>query len=266
MLQSSAREGRTTFSEAQQQRAGLEHQMTEFGRIGLGGVAIGGFRGLRGKWNLKGLLGKALDLGVSFVDLAPSYASEASEDIMGQSGFSDYFKVISKAGVPYNGMSCPDGRVFDSKIHGSLPNSTWVEWFRPEFLEHYCTQSLRRIRKEQLDAYLLHAVPFGFKIEPWIEALASLKARGFARTVGFSSDVRVNFSSGWADVVELPLSEALQYKPTSNQTVVVNGILRETLGNLTETKRLVATLPSDYSILVGTGKTKNLEQIVAIIS
>lgn len=240
--------------------------MTHLGKFGLGGVVIGGFKGLRGRWNLDKLLGKALDLGVSFVDLAPSYASEASESTFGQSGFSSEFKVISKTGVPYDGMQSPDGRVFESRKHGSLPTQIWIDWFRPEDLEFYCMQSLSRLGKEHLDAYLLHAIPQGMQLEPWVEALTELRKKGLAQKIGFSSDVRVDVSSEWAEVVELPLSQALIFEPDPGQTIVVNGILRETLGNLSETKRLVRELLPDSSILVGTGKVKNLTDTLESIS
>ena len=64
-------------------------------KIGLGGVFLGGFRSPK---KLNRLLSTAEELGINFVDLAPLYFKERSEEMFGLADFSKRMKVILKGG------------------------------------------------------------------------------------------------------------------------------------------------------------------------
>jgi aryl-alcohol dehydrogenase-like predicted oxidoreductase len=143
-------------------------------RLGFGAMRITG----RGVWGdppdvsaAMRVLQRAVQLGVTFIDTADSYGPEVSESL------------IARALYPYS----PD-LVIATK--GGLVRPTADAWdhdARPEHLRRACESSLRRLRRERIDVYQLHAPDPKVPLEDSIGELVRLKAEGKIRHIGVSN-------------------------------------------------------------------------------
>jgi pyridoxine 4-dehydrogenase len=143
----------------------------EVHRLGFGAMRITG----PGIWGeptdpdgARGLLRRVVDDGVDLIDTADSYGPAVSENL------------IAEALHPYS-----EGLVIATK--GGLTRSgpgAWERDCRPERLKRCCEDSLRRLKREQIDVYQLHAVDPKVPIEDSVGALAELRSEGRIRNVG----------------------------------------------------------------------------------
>jgi pyridoxine 4-dehydrogenase len=118
-----------------------------------------------------GILRRAVELGVNFIDTADSYGPEVNE------------RQIAEALHPY-----PEGLVIATK--GGLLHERRGEWRqdgRPETLRAACESSLERLRLERIDLYQLHSVDPTVPIEESVGALAELQREGKIRHIGLSN-------------------------------------------------------------------------------
>ena len=143
-------------------------------RLGFGAMRITG----RGIWGdpadpdeAKAVLGRALALGVNFIDTADAYGPEVSENL------------IADALTPY-----PDDLVIATK--GGLVRSGPNQWSpdgRPEHLKAACEGSLRRLGVDQIALYQWHRPDPAVPLEDSIGALVELKEQGKIRHIGVSN-------------------------------------------------------------------------------
>jgi pyridoxine 4-dehydrogenase len=142
-------------------------------RVGFGALRLTG----PGAWEptsdrvaARGVLRRAVDLGVTHVDTADSY------------GLGDNEELIAEALHPY-----PAGLVIATKAGQSRPHrNAWVPLGRPEYLRQQAEQSLRRLRVDRIDLFYLHRVDPKVPFEDQIGALAELRAEGKVAEVGLS--------------------------------------------------------------------------------
>jgi pyridoxine 4-dehydrogenase len=146
----------------------------EVRRLGFGAMRITG-PGILGEPDdpdeARRVLGRAVELGVNFIDTADSYGPEVSE------------RLIAEALHPY-----PDDLVIATK--GGLTRTgsgPWPPDGRPEHLREACEGSLRRLRLERIDVYQLHRVDPDVPLEDSVGALAELREEGKIRHVGLSN-------------------------------------------------------------------------------
>ena len=119
----------------------------------------------------KGVLRRAVELGVNLIDTADSYGPEVAE------------RLIGEALAPY-----PDGLVVATK--GGLVRGGPGDWSadcRPEHLKEACEGSLRRLRVDRIDVYQLHTVDRLIPLAESVGALAELRDQGKIRHVGLSN-------------------------------------------------------------------------------
>jgi pyridoxine 4-dehydrogenase len=146
----------------------------EVRRMGFGAMRITG----EGIWGdppnpeaARGVVRRAVELGVNFIDTADSYGPEISE------------RLIAEALHPY-----PDGVVIATKGGFTRPGrSQWEVDGRPEHLREACEGSLRRLRLDAIDVYQLHRVDPRVDLEDSVGALAELRDEGKIRHVGLSN-------------------------------------------------------------------------------
>jgi aryl-alcohol dehydrogenase-like predicted oxidoreductase len=117
------------------------------------------------------VLGRAVELGVNFIDTADSYGPHVDEIL------------IAEALQPY-----PRGLVIATKGGLVRPNRhAWDSDARPEHLRQAVDGSLRRLKLERIDLYQLHApdprVPFAESVG----ALAEAQRAGKLRHLGLSN-------------------------------------------------------------------------------
>jgi pyridoxine 4-dehydrogenase len=169
------------------------------GRLGFGTMRITG----RGIWGPPpdesaaiALLHQVAGKGVTFIDTADSYGPGVSETL------------IAKALYPY-----PAGLVIASK--GGMTRSGPGAWgidCRPEYLRQACTDSLRRLRREQIELYQLHAVDHRVPIEDSVGTLVDLQREGKIRHIGVSnvSAAELSRARKVAEIVSVQNSYNLQ--------------------------------------------------------
>ena len=117
------------------------------------------------------VLQRAVRLGVNFIDTADSYGPEVSEDL------------IARALHPY----LPDV-VIATKGGLVRPGpDVWNRDARPEHLRKACEASLKRLRRERIDLYQLHAPDPKVPLEDSIGELVRLKNEGKIRYIGVSN-------------------------------------------------------------------------------
>jgi aryl-alcohol dehydrogenase-like predicted oxidoreductase len=143
-------------------------------RLGYGAMRVTG----AGIWGdppdpeaARGLLRRAVELGVNFIDTADSYGPGTSE------------RLIAEALHPY-----PPGLVIATKGGIVRPaRERWDRDGRPAHLRAACEASLARLRLECIDLYQLHAIDPKVPLEDSVGELARLKAEGKVRHVGVSN-------------------------------------------------------------------------------
>jgi pyridoxine 4-dehydrogenase len=140
-----------------------------FGAMRLTGEGIWGPPKDRNK--ALGVLRRAAELDVNFIDTADSYGPHVSEEL------------IAEALYPY-----PSGLVIATKGGWNRPGpNQWTHDATPEHLRKAVEGSLKRLRLDRIDVYQLHipdpVVPF----DQSIETLAQLRNEGKIRLVALSN-------------------------------------------------------------------------------
>lgn len=143
-------------------------------RLGFGAMRITG----PGIWGepadpeaARRLLRRVVELGVNLIDTADSYGPDVSE------------RLIAEALHPY-----PHGLVIATK--GGLTRSGpggWHRYGHPDHLVRALEGSLRRLKRDCIDLYQLHAIDPNIMLEESVGALARLREQGKIRHVGLSN-------------------------------------------------------------------------------
>src|SRR5436189_2009459 len=142
-------------------------------RLGFGAMRLTG-EGIWGwppdRENAKKVLGRALELGVNFIDTADAYGPEANE------------LLSAEALHPY-----PAGLVIATKGGNTRPGpNQWVPDGRPEYLAQCIDKSLKRLKLERIDLYQLHRIDSKVPVEESLGALKNAQDAGKIRHVGLS--------------------------------------------------------------------------------
>lgn len=142
-------------------------------RMGYGAMRITG-KGIWGppkdKDEAIGVLKRAVELGVNFIDTADSYGPEISEEL------------IAKALYPY-----PADLVIGTK--GGLLRTGPDEWpinAHPDHLQKALEGSLKRLKLERIDLYQLHRVDPNVPAEQSFEFLQKAQLQGLVKHIGLS--------------------------------------------------------------------------------
>ena len=150
--------------------------------IGLGSWAIGG----AWKWgwgevddrDSVAAIRRALELGVNWVDTAPTYGLGHSEEVVARAlepfAVGEEVYVFTKCGLRFE--------------ENREPEEFFVD-LRPEFIREECEGSLRRLGLERIDLYQLHWPDnsTGTPVEDSWGALVELANEGKARWIGVSN-------------------------------------------------------------------------------
>ena len=160
-------------------RTGLQVSAVSLGAWEIGGAVTLKFDGL-GKiphgWGATDdaasldLIARCRDAGVNFIDTAPIYGNGHSEEVIGRAlqGCRDEWIVCTKGG------------------HGATKGHAWND-FSPEKLLWQMDRSLKRLKTDHVDVYLLHG-PKSEDIErgDCLEAMETMRQQGKTRFVGVS--------------------------------------------------------------------------------
>ena len=143
-------------------------------RLGFGAMRLTG----EGIWGTPkdrrgalGVLRRAVELDINFIDTADSYGPNVSEEL------------IAEALFPY-----PAGLVIATKGGWNRPGpNQWTHDATPSHLREAVEGSLKRLRLERIDVYQLHIPDPVVSFEASVETLAQLQNEGKIRLVALSN-------------------------------------------------------------------------------
>ncbi len=143
-------------------------------RLGFGAMRLTG-EGIwgppRDRSGALGVLRRAVELGVDFIDTADSYGPNVSEEL------------IAEALFPY-----PASLVIATKGGWNRPGpNQWTHDATPEHLRKAVEGSLKRLRLDRIDVYQLHIPDPVVSFEASVETLAQLRNEGKIRLVALSN-------------------------------------------------------------------------------
>ncbi|OGJ87587.1 MAG: hypothetical protein A2268_04055 [Candidatus Raymondbacteria bacterium RifOxyA12_full_50_37] len=175
-------------------RTGLTVSEIGLGTLAIGGPwSFGGFEFGRGQVDDKNslkMISIALDAGVNFIDTADIYGYGKSEEIIGKG-------IEGKR----------EKTVICTKVGNRGTEREWFKDFSPAWIKAACEQSLKRLKTDYIDVYLLHSPDEDFIFrDDLFTAFNELKKEGKIRFYGcsvVSPKQGVDFlSSGYGDVIE----------------------------------------------------------------
>jgi aryl-alcohol dehydrogenase-like predicted oxidoreductase len=145
----------------------------EISAIGLGCMGMVSGKGVYGPSNEAqniGVIHRALELGVNFLDTADIYGQGGNEELVGKAlkGKRDQAILATKFGIRRGGGSAGD-------VDGS-----------PAYVKRAAEASLRRLGVETIDLYYQHRVDPNTPIEDTVGAMAELVNEGKVRYLGLS--------------------------------------------------------------------------------
>jgi aryl-alcohol dehydrogenase-like predicted oxidoreductase len=143
--------------------------------VGFGAWAIGG-GGWKWGWGQQddadsvAAIGRALDLGINWIDTAPIYGLGRSEEVIGRTikQMSEKPFIFSKCGL--------EGR-----------NGDGINDLKAETIERQCEESLRRLGVETIDLYQVHWPDPDEDLEEGWAACVALLSAGKVRHIGVSN-------------------------------------------------------------------------------
>ncbi|MHB1846270.1 MAG: aldo/keto reductase [Deltaproteobacteria bacterium] len=152
-------------------RRKLGRQGLEVSEVGLGCMGMSDFYGAKDEAEALATLGRAIDLGVTFLDTADMYGPFKNEELVGRAlvGRRDQVVLATKFGNERR----PDGSFVG--VNG-----------KPEYVRSACDASLRRLGVDTIDLYYQHRVDPKVPIEDTVGAMAELVRAGKVRYLGLS--------------------------------------------------------------------------------
>lgn len=144
----------------------------EVSALGLGCMGMSEFYGAGvSDEDAIGVIRRALDLGVSFLDTADMYGVGMNELLVGRA-------IQGRRGQAIVATKFGNQRGVNGAFLGVSG--------RPEYVKSACDMSLRRLRVETIDLYYQHRVDPNVPIEETVGAMAELVAAGKVRHLGLS--------------------------------------------------------------------------------
>ncbi|MEU6428876.1 aldo/keto reductase [Microbispora sp. NPDC046973] len=118
------------------------------------------------------VLRRAVELGVNLIDTADAYGLGANEELIAEAlhPYRDDLVIVTKAGVCRPGPSLEE----------------WIPLGRPEYLRQQAELSLRRLRLDHIDVFMLHRVDPAVPLADQVGALKQLQEEGKIRAIGLS--------------------------------------------------------------------------------
>ena len=137
--------------------------------LGFGAMSLSGVYGPSEEAASARTIRAALDLGITLIDTADAYGAGHNEELVGRAiaGLRDQIVLTTKFGLVFR-----DGRI---GVDGS-----------PDHVRRSIEDSLRRLRVDDVDLYILHRVDPETPIEETVGAMAGLVAEGKVHHLGLS--------------------------------------------------------------------------------
>jgi aryl-alcohol dehydrogenase-like predicted oxidoreductase len=149
----------------------LGHSLLSLSALGLGCMGMSEFYGTRDDQESIGVIHRALDLEMNFLDTADVYGKGKNEILVGKAirGRRDRVVVATKF----------------ANVRDEAGNFLGING-RPEYVRQACEASLRRLGIEVIDLYYQHRVDINVPIEETVGAMSRLVEEGKVRCLGLS--------------------------------------------------------------------------------
>ena len=206
-------------------RQGMQYkQLSSLGKVSLLGLGCGGLGSLtrpRTRRESLSLIAAAVDSGITLFDTADIYAQGESERLLGEALRSTDARIITKAGQQFplaKRVLLPlRGLAKSFLAHSAQARAAAIAArakplrrnYTPEYLRRAVLRSLARLRREQVDIFLLHS-PSAADLADGeaLDCLSALKQEGLARCIGVSCDDQATLaiiaSDKRVEVIEAP--------------------------------------------------------------
>lgn len=137
--------------------------------IGLGCMGMSEFYGRRDDAESRGVLRRAVDLGIDFLDTADTYGPHHNEELIGRFLADSHadVKIATKFGIVRK----------PGEYTRTIDNSA-------DYMRRACESSLKRLGVERIDLYYVHRIDRARPIEETMEGLAALKREGKIGHIG----------------------------------------------------------------------------------
>jgi len=149
----------------------LGHSSLSLSALGLGCMGMSEFYGTRDDQESIGVIHRALDLEVNFLDTADAYGNGRNEVLVGKALQGRREQVV---------LATKFANVRDAAGNFIAING------RPEYVRQACDASLRRLGIETIDLYYQHRVDANVPIEETVGAMSRLVEEGKVRCLGLS--------------------------------------------------------------------------------
>lgn len=199
-----------------------------------------------------------LDLGINRIDTADSYSSSNSEKFL-----SKILKlrpdtlVTTKVGGFFSKLPKPANEIVtNSRVYQKfniIYNRGYSDFnprIKPSSLETHLVKSLRRLKVNQVNCYLLHGVPKKEFVDDFIESLLILKDKGLTSSIGISIDKKIQMDLSWCDEVLIPAHHLDIYDSISAR-LSLHGIFTSQKEINTSIAKKFLSLPNSNSIILG---------------
>jgi aryl-alcohol dehydrogenase-like predicted oxidoreductase len=264
-------------------------------RIGLGASRIGSFNNPQPLSQARALIAAAIEMGVTLIDTSNIYGQGDSETQIGQAiaGRREQAFVVTKTGKGFSakmqllrplkpllrpllaaksagGGAAASASAVTARREGAMRQNWAPKAFGPSL-----DRSLRRLKTDYVDGFLLHSPPAPVAGDAEVgAALASLQRAGKVRHYGVSCDdidcFRSSLTMPGLTLLQLPWDVIVAIDPADAGTlrdrgisVLAREVIRQQPGLApTDATVRAAAHPLVDTVLIGTRSTKHLRAIV----
>lgn len=174
-----------------------------------------------------------LDLGITKVDTADSYASFEAESMLGKVLRSrNGIDITTKVGGYTSSLIRPLNQiVVGSRAYQKwniVRNKGYLDFnpnIQPKHLARRLESSLSRLNVAYVDSYLLHGIPNLESMNSYAQSMVDLREKGLAVRVGMSIERATSADLSWCDELLVPFHLFDQYKESARY-VSVHAVFR----------------------------------------
>jgi len=213
-----------------------------------------------------------LKLEVGLIETADSYLSGETEKLLG--AMSDQIKnvgVATKVGGYRNSLPYPlNVQLVNSRVVQKLTIIRNRGYFSfnprilPDSLRGRLESSLKRLRRNEIDIYMLHGVPEHCRVEDFVAELINLKELGMVRNIGLALDGNLEVDTAWCDYLEITLD---QYNTDRflNKACIIRSIHRNDIDKQDQVNKIVDKGFSGY-LMSGSHNLNHYKELADAVS